>query len=293
MILIAGGTGRLGTHLVTALRADGQPVRVLTRDPRRAEPLRHLGVQIAAGDVRDPATLTAAVAGVRTIVSAVHGFARHDGGTPGNVDRDGNLALVDAAAQAGADVVLLSVLGAAPDHPLPLFRMKAAAEEHLRARLSGSTILRCAPFVELHLDVLAKTAGPRRAPTVLGRGDNPFNVVSVKDVARAVLAAVAGGFPGQILDVGGPGDVTVNHLAEAVRRRLGRTDQRIRHVPRGLLRVLAATERLPRVPIGQIAALALAVDTLPMTYDALHHTDAIEWRGTVHPGDTPPLRGAA
>jgi uncharacterized protein YbjT (DUF2867 family) len=289
VILVAGGTGLLGTHLVTALRADGQPVRVLTRDPRRAEPLRSLGVQIAVGDVRDRATLTEAVAGVRTVVSAVHGFARHDGGTPGNVDRDGNAALVEAAARMEADVVLLSVLGAASDHPLPLFRMKAAAEEHLRARSSGSTVVRCAAFVELHLDLLTKTAGRRRAPTVLGRGDNPVNVVSVEDVVRAVLAAVSGHFAGQTLDVGGPRDVTLNQLAEVVRRHLERTDQSIRHVPRGVLRALAATESLPRVPIGQIAALALAMDRLPMTYEALHRADAVEWRGTLHPDGIPAL----
>jgi hypothetical protein len=89
------------------------------------------------------------------------------------------------------------------------------------------------------------------------------------------------------VDVGGPHDVTVNELADAVRRRLGRTDQHIRHVPRGLLRALAATDGLPRVPIGQIAALALAMDTLPMTYEALHRTDAVEWRGTRHVEDVP------
>ena len=279
MILVAGGTGRLGSGLVPALRAGGRPVRVLTRDPHRAEPLRQFGVEIVIGDLRDAATLTAAVEGVRTVVSAVHGFARSDGGTPATVDRNGNAALVDAAVRAGADVVLLSVLGAAADHPLELFRMKAAAEEHLRARSGASTVLRCAAFVELHVDVLTKTAGRRRAPTVLGRGDNPLNVVCVEDVVRAVLAAVQGEFAGRTVDVGGPDDVTMNQLAGAVRRRLGRTDRRIRHVPRGVLRAVAATDRLPRVPLRQVAALALAVDTLPMTYAALHDGGAVEWRG--------------
>ena len=97
MILVAGGTGRLGAGVVAALRADGLPVRVLTRDARHAEPLRRLGVQVAIGDVRVPASLGAAMAGVRTVVSAVHGFARTDGGTPRSVDRDGNAALVEAA----------------------------------------------------------------------------------------------------------------------------------------------------------------------------------------------------
>lgn len=82
-------------------------------------------------------------------------------------------------------------------------------------------------------------------------------------------------------------DVTVNQLAEVARRRLGRTEQSIRHVPREVLRALAATERLPRVPVGQVAALALAMDTLPMTYAALHRADAVQWRGVLHPDDIP------
>lgn len=113
MILVAGGTGRLGRELVASLRAGGLPVRVLTRDAARAHDLRRLGAEVAVGDVRTPETLRTAVAGVATVVSAIHGFAVGDGGSPARVDRDGNAALLDAAAEAGAGFVLLSVLGAA------------------------------------------------------------------------------------------------------------------------------------------------------------------------------------
>jgi uncharacterized protein YbjT (DUF2867 family) len=177
-------------------------------------------------------------------------------------------------------------MGAAPDHPLALFRMKAAAEEHLRARLPRSTILRCAAFAELHLEMLAKTASRGGATVVLGRGDNPVNMVSVPDVVSAVLAAVRGEFPGETLDVGGPEDLTLVQLADAVRRGLADPDRNVRHVPRSVLRAVATLERLPRLPVGQIAALALAMDCLPMTYDALHHPDAVEWRGSARVGAT-------
>ena len=233
MILLAGGTGRLGAELVPSLVSAGLPVRVLTRDAARAQHLRPLGVQVVVGDVRHPATLVAAAAGVSTLVSAIHGFAVTDGGTPERIDRNGNGALVDAAARAGAHVVLLSVLGAAPDHPLALFRMKAAAEQLARARAPQWTIVRSASFAELQLELLCRSAGAARAPVVLGRGRNPVNVVSVADVAAAVAAAIDGGFVGRVVDVGGPEDLSLDQLAEAARLRLGRVDQPVRHVPQG------------------------------------------------------------
>ena len=72
VILVAGGTGLLGRRIVQQLSVRGETVRVLTRDPRRAEPLS-AGVQIVTGDVRHGG-LDTVVAGCSTVISAVHGF---------------------------------------------------------------------------------------------------------------------------------------------------------------------------------------------------------------------------
>ncbi|MBJ7594528.1 MAG: NAD(P)H-binding protein, partial [Candidatus Dormibacteraeota bacterium] len=110
MILVAGGSGRLGTLVVRRLARDGHDVRVLTRDPARAQHLSDVA-EVVVGDVRDPSTLPGALHGVTTVVSAVHGFDGPGGVTPASVDRDGNARLIDAAAAAGADVVLVSIVG--------------------------------------------------------------------------------------------------------------------------------------------------------------------------------------
>ena len=183
MILVAGGTGRLGTRVVSRLAARGLDVRVLTRDPSRA---RHLGgsaTEVVRGDVRDRATIDAAMREIATVVSAVQGFAGPGRVTPASVDRDGNANLIDGAAAVSADVVLLSVVGASRDHPMQLFRAKFAAEEHLRASAVAWTIVRSTAFVELWADIMKK-------PIVFGRGDNPVNFVSVRDVAAVVERAV-------------------------------------------------------------------------------------------------------
>ena len=133
MILVAGGTGRLGQLLVEQLVSGDLPVRVLSRGLR---PLtrRVEGVEYVSGDVRSAEAVRAAMRGVTVAVSAVQGLTGGGGGSPAAVDRDGNGTLVRSAVVAGARMVLLSVVGASPDSRLELFRMKWAAEESLRVQ---------------------------------------------------------------------------------------------------------------------------------------------------------------
>ena len=229
MILVAGGSGRLGTLVVKRLADRGLEVRLLTRDPIRARHLADAATDIVQGDVRNAASLERAVNGVTVVVSAVQGFAGPGRVTPASVDRDGNANLVDAAAGAGADVVLLSTVGAAHDHPMELFRAKHAAEMHLRASSARWTIVRATAFVELWAEIM-------RNPIVFGRGTNPINFVSVGDVANVVERAVGDpSLRGQVLEVGGPNDITFNELAAVLAAVRGRP-AKVRHVPRSMLR---------------------------------------------------------
>ncbi|HLI57651.1 MAG TPA: NAD(P)H-binding protein, partial [Actinomycetota bacterium] len=155
VILVAGGTGRLGTLVVRELSRRGEQVRVLTRNPDRAAHLQSSSVDIVTGDVRHPASLSPAVAGVRVVVSAVQGFAGPGRGSPDSVDRKGNANLVAAAAAEGADVVLLSMVGAAPDSRLVMARAKFDAEESLKASGVPWTIVRSTPFLETWAAFLA------------------------------------------------------------------------------------------------------------------------------------------
>ena len=265
MILVAGGTGRLGSLVVAALTGMGEPVRVLTRDRKRADALGPL-VGVAVGDVRDPASLGAAVTGVRTVVSAVHGFAGPGGGTPRSVDRDGNAHLVAAAENVGAHVILVSVVGASADHPMELFRMKAAAEKNLDAAGVAWSIVRAGPFLELYLDLLRQTGAKTGRPLVFGVGDNPINFVPVGDVATAVIAAALDPTQrGNTLQVKGQQNRTMNELAAQIQQELGTTGRSPRHVPRAVLRTMAATRHLTHADGPRLAQAALIMDTIDMT----------------------------
>lgn len=253
-VLVAGGTGRLGTLVVRQLVERGSTVRVITRDTSRAEHLRALGVEVVEGDVRRPASLRPATQGVDVVVSAVHGFAGPGGVSPESVDRDGNAHLIEAANQAGAAFVLVSIVGAAPDSPMELFRCKYDAEQRLRESGVPWTIVQSVAFVELWADIVGKGI-------VFGGGDNAINFVSVHDVADVVTEVVLDPRQrGQVVKVVGPRCLSFNQLAAEMQRLCGRP-RRVRRVPRWLLRGLAHLHRQPRA--------ALVMDTVDMTSQPL------------------------
>jgi uncharacterized protein YbjT (DUF2867 family) len=268
MILLAGGTGRLGTVLAARLTGRGLAVRVLTRDPARGAHLAAQGAEIATGDVRDRASLDPAVRGADVVVSAVHGFAGPGRVSPATVDFQGNVNLIDAARGAGAEVVLMSVVGAAADSPMELARMKHAAEQHLRAGGPGWTIVRATAFLELWTGILGKTAARSGRPVVFGRGDNPINFVSVADVASLVERAVIDpATRGRTLEIGGPDNLTLNELAAVVQAAAGRTSTP-RHVPLLALHLIAGTAGRLRPELGRQARAALVMDSADLALAA-------------------------
>jgi NADH dehydrogenase len=266
VILVAGGSGRLGTLIVRRLAARSLGVRVLTRDRKRTTHLEGSRVEVIEGDVRDRSSLGAAMVGVRTVVSAVHGFGDVGNVSPASVDRDGNRHLIDAAAAANAAVVLMSIVGASAEHPIELFRMKHAAEEHLRASSVPWTIVRATAFVEFWLDLLDQTAGASGRPVIFGRGANPINFVSVSDVAAvAERAVVDPSTRGATFEIGGPQNVSFNELAAGLQRTSGRTAPP-RHVPRAMLHLLAAVLGPVQPNRARQIRAAIAMDTIDLTF---------------------------
>ncbi|MDX6317658.1 MAG: hypothetical protein QOD35_1058 [Nocardioidaceae bacterium] len=268
MIVVAGGTGRLGQRVVRRLLDRGLAVRVLTRSPTGAAGLP-AAVELAVGDVRDRTSLRAAMVGARTVVSAVQGVTGTGGDSPASVDRDGNANLVDVAADVGADVVMMSVVGASPVSPMELFAMKYAAEQHLRASGVPATVVRATAFAELWVEISRKTAGRSGRPVVFGRGDNPVNFVCVDDVAAAVeYAVVEPTTRGTTMQIGGPDTVTLSALAALVQAADGGTGQP-RHVPPLALKGLAGSVGRVRPAFGRQLRMALAMDSMDLTFDAV------------------------
>jgi NADH dehydrogenase len=267
VIVIAGGTGTLGARLVPLLAAQGLTVRVLTRDPARVQHLAGPGIEVTCGDVRDPASIARALRGAGTVVSAVHGFAGPGRVSPATVDRAGNAHLIDAAARTGAAFVLVSVVGAAPDHPIGLFRAKHAAEQALLASGIPWIIVRATAFMETWATIMGQPLQASGKVLVFGRGDNPVNFVSATDVAALVSHAVATpGLRSQVLELGGPGNLTFNQVAALLKETTGRPAP-VRHIPRPVLHAMAMATAMVKPALARQARAALAMDSIDMTFD--------------------------
>ncbi|MFL6081110.1 MAG: SDR family oxidoreductase [Ornithinibacter sp.] len=266
-ILIAGGTGCLGSLVANRLHDRGLAVRVLSRGVAPRPGTIDPDVEVVRADVRDPASLRTPMEGVDLVVSAVQGFMGPAGATPQSVDHDGNVHLIEAAEKAGADVVMVSVIGASPESPMELMRAKYAAEQRLRSSGSAWTILRPEAYAETWAQLLERTAGRSRRPLVFGRGDNPVSWVSVADVAALVERAVLDDtLRGRVLEICGPDPVTLTRLAELVMAQHGWPGTP-RHVPRPILQVMANTVGLLKPVIARQARAALAMDVFPTTND--------------------------
>jgi uncharacterized protein YbjT (DUF2867 family) len=265
VILVAGGTGRLGSLLVGRLVERGLSVRVLTRDPSRVSDALAAKVDVVGGDVRHPAAVVAAVAGATVVVSAVQGLTGRHGSSPATVDRDGNRHLVDAARATGADVVLMFVVGAAADSPVELFRMKRKAEEYLETSGAGYTIVQASAFLELWLDTLGTSAAHGGRPVILGHGDVRRNYVSVRDVAALLDVVVTDpASRGQTLQIVGPDNLTLNELAAALQDVAGRSGSP-RHVPAAVMRLAAGTLGRVVPAVGRVLRTSLVLDQVDLT----------------------------
>src|SRR4051794_5039084 len=267
MILIAGGTGTLGTRVVRLLTARGLTVRVLTRDPARAQHLARDGVEIVLGDVRDSQAVEQAVAGATTVISAIQGFAGTGGDNPQSVDGQGNSNLIRAARSSGADhFILVSVHGASADHPMELFRMKYRAEQELQANGLPWTIIRPTASMETWAGLVGQPLIETGRPRIFGRGDNPINFVSADDVARFIeLAVTDPALRGALVEVGGPENLTFRQFVRAFETVTGKSG-RISSVSLPLMRALAVLLRPVQPTIARQIQAGVIMDTRDMSF---------------------------
>ena len=191
MILSPAGRARSGVPSFPFSWRPGEPIRVLTRGEGAARRRRSQASRWWTGDVRDAASVARAMAGIRTVVSAIQEF-----GGPGRRRRSRHRPRWQYRARgrsrAGACRPRRSGLDpnrvdGPPHRALP-------DEGRGRGPPEGSgvswTIVRPTACQETWLDMIGGPLVSTSWTRIFGRGRNPINFVSAEDVARVVEQAV-------------------------------------------------------------------------------------------------------
>jgi dihydroflavonol-4-reductase len=220
--LVTGGTGFVGANLVRELLAGGHRVRVLARPGGDRRALAGCAVELAEGDLTDPASVRAAVAGAAWVfhVAADYRLWTRDPAALYRANVDGTRHVLTAAAEAGARrIVYTSTVGAlgipadgAPGDeatPVSLADMVGPykASKFLAEQVAAELAARGAPVVIVNpsapvgpWDVKPTPTGQMIVDFLRGRMfaslDTGLIVVHVRDVARGHVAAAERGRPG-------------------------------------------------------------------------------------------------
>ena len=261
MLLVVGATGSLGGKIALRLLKSPRPVRVLVRPSSDATTLRQAGAEIVTGDLGDGASLEAACRGIDVVVTTATASRRPEASID-DVDRDGNLRLIDAARRAAVrHFIFTSTALASPDSPVPLFRAKAASEAALRGSGMAWTILHANAFMDVWFPTLIEMPLLSGEPvTLVGESRRRHSFVAEDDVASFAVAAVHHEAARKLtIQVGGPEAVTMREVVHAYEWALGRSIS-VRSVPPG--------EPLPGLPpvVSQLASALESFDS-PMPMD--------------------------
>jgi len=218
-ILVVGGSGFVGRHLVAALAERGARVTVPTRRRDRA---RHLillpTVEVVEADVGDANTLAGLAAGRDAVVNLA-GILHGPGFKPTHVELA--QAVVNACRGAGVKRLLhMSALGADPGAPSEYLRSKGVGEQAvLAADDLAATVFRPSVIFGPEDKFLNLFAQLSALLPVLGLAvpEARFQPVYVGDVVKAMLAALDGrDAAGKRYDLCGPHECTLRELMDFV-----------------------------------------------------------------------------
>jgi uncharacterized protein YbjT (DUF2867 family) len=203
-VLVTGGTGALGRHVVIALRGAGHRARVLSRKDGSGE-------DWVRGDLASGRGIDEALSGMDAIVHAASAAAQP--WRLGATDVRGTRRLIEAARRANikhlAYISIVGIEGVAYTY----YRYKLAAEALVRADTVPWSILRATQFHTLMETFLGGFSHlPRLAAVPF---DWKFQPVDAREVAARLAEVVTGDPAGRLPDYGGPEVRDFKSLAES------------------------------------------------------------------------------
>lgn len=270
-VFVTGGTGFVGAHLVKALRARGDSVVALVRQPALAQRLGWDGdraIRLVHGDLNDEAALREGCANADVVYHVAGKIAARHAADYMATNRDGTANVLEAARDAGAKRLLLvsSLAVAGPTthrHPIDETRAPAPVTNYGQSKLAAEVLVRAMPpslpwtiirppvvYGEWDRGTLTifKLVQSGFMP-LFGDGSQELSVIHAEDLAQALIAGgTSPSAAGRIYFAAHPAVITSRELALAVARALGKERLRIIPVPslvaRGVLAVMGTLAHL-------------------------------------------------
>ena len=268
MILVTGGTGFVGSHLIKRMRQEGIPVRAIVRDPDKARALNNLGVDVVKGDVSDTDSLEKATIGVERIIHLVGIIQEAAGATFQRVHVDGTRNLLEAARKSGVrHFFYQSALGTRPNAKSEYHKSKWAAEELVRASGISFTILRPSLIYGPGDQFTVRLSEMIRLSPVLpiiGSGRSKVQPIFIDDVATCIVTAVTSDCClNEIYEIGGPDQLTYEEVTVAIADAMG-VKRPTLHLPFFFMKSMATVLKavLPKPPVTTDQLIMLQEDTI-------------------------------
>jgi uncharacterized protein YbjT (DUF2867 family) len=272
MILVTGGSGYLGSHIVRKLADAGKRVRVMVYSRERAElegRLSGLPIEWVEADVTRPETLGSALEGVQTVIHTIAVAIEKGRSTYESINFQGTVNLVDAATEQDIQrFINISQLGASPDLPYRFLASKGRAQAYVAQSSLDWTAFR--PSVIWGPEDEFANTFARLVPLspviypIVGGESARFEPIWVEDVATSVLKALDDPTTfHQEYELGGPEVLTLEQIERRTLKAIGARRWMI-PFPLPLLRLIVALMEalLPAPPVTRSLLELLAVSNV-------------------------------
>ncbi len=237
-IALSGASGFVGSHLLQRLQTAGHRVRVLARNPERAQAQLAPGgtpVEVAPADIVSGIGVERAVAGCEAVINLVGIILETGRQTFETVHHQGTRNMVAAAKLAGVRrFVQMSALGARAGGVSDYQRSKWRGEEVVRQSGLEHVILRPSiifgprdGFVSQMVDMM------RKAPVrpIVGHGRYPFRPIYIDNVVDCFVQSLdAERARNQTIELGGPNELTLEQMLDEIAACIGVRKMKV-HVP--------------------------------------------------------------
>lgn len=230
LVVVFGGSGFVGAHVVRALAKAGKRVRVAMRQPHLGHELRVLGdvgqIQLVQANVRYPESIARALEGADAVVNLVAVLNERGNQNFETLHVEGARAIAEAAAARGVKrFVQISALGAAPKGPR-YARSKYRGERAVLDVLPSATILRPSIVFGPEDNFFNRFANMAKFSPILpliGGGKTKFQPIFVGDVADAAAAALdRADARGRVYELGGPSVYSFKQLLAYITNEINR-----------------------------------------------------------------------